>query len=290
MPQPQGDKLIFGRFTREECGLPPLAERAGTRWSFLVRAVVLLAVLIAAGWLGGSLAARWRETWIAGLPYRIARAEPEEISGLLTRGGLYAAALADRPETGRDMAYAVLLAAERAPRRMGYYGNLTAMFDRKPNGDETAVSFRDHLAAAGLYADRGRYPDAFARLKQAEKALDAVADEKLRRSLNLLLVNAQAYFLAEAPREQGGNPERALHLAQLLITSRDELPGGGYASGSPAFLDTIAMAWAAVGKRDKAAEIQSFALGLAEAADLDVYLRHYDAFTRPVEKEPAGKR
>lgn len=290
MPQPSGDTLLFGRFSREECGLPPVADNRRRIWNRLFRMIGLLAILIAAGWLGGSLTARWREAWTAGLPYRVARETPAEIPNLLARGGLYAAALADRPEAGRNVAYAVMLAAERAPRRMGYYGNLAAIFDQDRSAAATPAAFRDHLAAAGVYADLGRYPEAFARLDQAEKALAAIPDENLRRSFRLLLGNAQAYFLATAPKEKGGNPERALHLAQLLITSRDELPGGGHTSGSAPFMDTLASAWAAVGNAKKAAEIQSFALGLAEAPDLDVYLRHYDAFARPAEKETVGRQ
>ncbi len=277
----QGNELIFGRYSREDCGLPPIGAARGGWRRALPRALLLLALLIGAGWLAGSATARWREAWLSALPARIARATPDEAAELLAKGGMYAAALANRPGAVRDLAVAGLVAAERSPRRLGYYGNLANLLGRlesDPAGDPLG-RFAQELAASGVYAELGRYDEAFASLERADKALLLLPDDALRRSHRLLLVNAQAYYLATAPAGKGRNPERALHLAELMITSRDELASGGHASGSAALMDTLASAWFAAGDAAQALKAQTLALGLADSEGLEVYLRHYDEFT-----------
>lgn len=273
---------IFGRYSREECGLPPEAAGEPRRRTLVVRAVILLAALAVAGWLAGTATARWREAWLSALPHMVSQAEPAEASELLSKGRIYALALADRPAAARDLAMAGLVAAESAPRRFGYYANVANIFDRvdaSQTGSPLA-EFAAELMASGVYGELGEYAKAFACLNRADAALKKTPDEKERRSYRLLLVNAQAYYLATAPRGEGRNPEKALHLAQLLISSKDEIPGGGHASGSAAFLDTLASAWHATGDDARAEKTQAFALGLADSAGLDVYLRHYDEYNR----------
>lgn len=277
----EGKKLIFGRYSREECGLPPEDAAKPNRKTAVLRTLCLLAILTAVGWMAGVATARWREEWASALPALVYRAGPEETVGLLSRGRMYAVALPERPRIARDLAFASLVAAERAPRRMGYYGNLANIFDAMDFGQvgPPAAEFATLLTASGVYAELDEYAKAFACLRQADAALDRIGDEQARRSHQLLLVNAQAYYLAVAPAGEGRNPERALHLAQLLLTSKDELPGGGHASGSAAFLDTLASAWHAAGDSAQAARTQALALGLADSAGLDVYLKHYDEFS-----------
>lgn len=207
-------------------------------------------------------------------------ADSAEIPGLLAKGRLYAAALPERPVMARDLAIAAMLAAERSPRRMGYYGNLAKLVDGLPEGLSAtpAGDFMTELFFAGIHHEVGDFQKAFAALGRAEAALQKIEDEVERRSRQLLLANSQAYFLATAPKQAGRNPERALHLAQPMIAARDQLPGGGYASDSAALLDTLATAWYAAGQPERAAKIQSLALGLADGESLDTYLRHYDEF------------
>ncbi len=282
VPDAQDEKLIFGRYTREECGLPPDGIGRGRpgRKAVLLRAAVLAVLLVAAGWLAGTIAARWREAWMDSLPARVAMADPGDGSDLLARGGLYAAALPDRPRVARDWAVALLVAAERSPRRIGYYVNLANIFDRvgRTGPGEPADEFALGLAASGVYAELGDYAKAFASLERADAALEELPDEAQRRSHRLLLVNAQAYYLASAPAGRGRNPEKALHLAELMITSRDELASGGHASGSAALMDTLATARFAVGDAARALAAQTLALGLADSEGLEVYLKHYDEF------------
>lgn len=274
-----GDKLIFGRYTREECGLPPEGWESGDQGPGLVRSAVIVVLLAVACWGAGVFSARMREEWTGGLFLRIAAA-PEEASGLLARGKMYASAQPDRNRMRCDLALAALTAAEKAPRRMGYYSNAANLFSSV--GDEfigpPAVAFGFQVMAAGVFGELERYPGAFAALERAEDELERITDEKTARAYRLVLVNARAYFLASAGRTEGGNPEKALELAQLMISSRDELPNGGLPSGSAAFLDTLATARFATGNRAGATAAQSLALGLADSDSLDVYLRHYDAF------------
>ena len=288
MPGGRGEKLIFSRYTREECGLPPVEDGKPRRHATAIRVCILLAVLAVAGWAGGIATARWREAWLGSLPGLVSRAEPGERAELLARGRVYATALRDRPDAARNLAIAGIVAAGPAPRRLGYYANVANLLDRAGSGASGSpeVDFASDLAASGAYAELGRYSEAFARLGRADAALKRIEDENRRRSYQLLLVNAQAYYLATAPREAGRNPEKSLHLAQLLVSSRDKIADGGHASGSAAFLDTLASAWFATGDDEQAAKTQVFALGLADTGDLDVYLRHYDEFSA----DSAGRR
>lgn len=274
------EKLIFGRYTRDECGLPPKKTHP-SRMGSILRPFFMLGVLLLVGWLAGTMTARWRKTWVEGLPYMVHRADPAEVSGLLARGRLYAMALPDNLDIRRDLAIAAVIASERAPRKAGYYGNLAILFNelRDVRFTTPLAEFAARLAASGVYAELNDYVKAFDALGMADRALAQMPDDQARNSHRMLLVNAQAYYLATAPALQGGNPEKALHLAQLLVSSRDGLAGGGYASGSAAFLDTLATAWHAAGDADKARLTQAFALGLADSVDLDTYIRHYDQFT-----------
>lgn len=277
------DQLLFGRFSREDCGLPPIPPAGGgprTALRTALRAALLLALLVGAGWIAGLVSARLREMRVAELPARVRMAAPEDVPGILAAGKLYAAALRHRPALRRDLAYALLIAAENSPRRMGFHGNAAGLLAGPAPADNPAAAFAAELTASGIHAELGDHDKAFAAIARAENALSRFADENLARSHRLLLVNAQAYSLATAPVGSGRNPERALHLAQLLVTSRDPLPDGSAASESSAFLDTLASAWAAAGDYARALETQTYALGLAESPGLDVYIRHFDEFRR----------
>lgn len=276
-----GEKLIFGRYTREECGLPPTNNRGdSTRLRFLVHGVLLLAALIAVGWAAGKMTAGWREVWVSSLPAQVRAAEPAEVSDLLARGRMYAVALPHRPRLRRDLALAAMTAAERSPRRLGLYGNARNLFDGMDASSfgSAAEEFGSELTAAGLYAELGDFAKAFACLERGDIALDGIGDESVQATFRLHLVNAQAYFLAVAPEAQGGDARRSLELAQLMISSRDRLLGGGYASDSAACMDTMASALHANGETEKALATQKYALGLAASDELYDLLRNYDKF------------
>lgn len=277
----QGDRLVFGRYTREECGLPPAGSRLGEPALTPLRILLLLVALAAAGWLAGKAMARWRAMWLFGLPAQVAFASPDERPGLLFKGKVYAAAFPEQRGMRRSLALAALMAAERSPRRLGYYANAANLMRNGGDGQEhPALRFAMEVTAAGVFAELDDYARVFEALTRAEAALEEMPDGADKRGNRLLLINAQAYFLACANRMEGGDPEKALELAQLVIASRDPLPGGGYASGEAAFLDTLAMARFANGDRAGAVSAQTLALGLADAQSLDVYVRHYDEFFR----------
>ncbi len=274
--------LLFGRYSREECGLPPVNPQPLRAGGFLMRVFVLVTLLVAAGWLAGAAAVRYREAWSDSLPGLVSMAEPDEMELLLARGRLYATALVDSQRVRDNLVVALTIAAEKAPRRMGYYGNI-AQLAALPRGRENDPQrdFAADLTASGVFAELNRYDQVFACLARADKALERYPEGETKRSHRLLLVNAQAYYLATAPLRSGGNPEKALHLSQLLISSRDPVYGSGHASDQPAFLDTLAFAWYAAGDPEKAVETQRLALGLSPTAGLDVYVEHFDTFARP---------
>lgn len=278
MADATGDNRIFGRYTREECGLPPESAGRSGRRRMLLRGVALVFVLVAAGWAAGTGVARWREAWLSGLPAMVQSARPGDVSGLMAKGRFYAVALADRPAAGRNLGIAAMVAAENAKRRLGLYANAAALLAASDPLAEPATDFGAELAGAAVAAEIGEYAEAFTRLARADTLLEGEADETRKRSLRLLLVNTQAYLLATAPERSGRNPEKALHLAQLLVSSRDAAPGGGMASDSAAFMDTLACAWNAAGDAGRARATQRLALGMAEASGLDVYITHYDEF------------
>lgn len=275
-----GEKLLFGRYTREECGLPPEGWNSRKRRFLPLRAAALLVALVIAGWLGGNAMARWREAWVAFLPARVMAATPEEASVLLARGRMYGQALPERQGMRRDLAIAAIIEAERSPRRLGYYANAANLLRRLPPADLGVTAFGTGIAAAGVFAELKDYKKTFAALDLAKAALENMesAGNEAARPSRLLLANARAYFLAIADAREGGDPDTALELAELMITSRDTLPGGGYASGSAAFLDTLATARFAGGDVQGARAAQALALGLADSRGLEVYLEHYDEF------------
>ena len=278
-----GEKLIFGRYTREECGLPPPERRPG-RSAMAIRVLTLILFLAAAGWLGGAATARLREAWLVVLPSRVAGATPGEASALLAKGRMYVQALPGRPRMRQNLGLAASIAAGRASRPLGYYANAAELF-RSAGGSvpgRPEQVFMTELVAAGVYAELESYGEALAAAERAGDALKEVADAEVRRSYHLHLANAFAYFLACAGAEAGGDPEKALGLAELAVSSRDALPDGTYPSGDAAILDTLATARFAAGDPDRALEAQSLALGLADSQSLDVYLRHYDAFKKGV--------
>lgn len=244
-----------------------------------MRALLLLLLLVAAGWVAGVFAARYREAWMASLPGLVHQAKPEEIPALLAKGRLYATALEGKQKARDGLALALLIAADKSPLRMGFYGNLAQLYalPREQSG-QPDHEFAAELTASGVFAELKQYDKVFAALARADKALAQYPDGPEKQAHRLLLVNAQAYYLATAPLREGGNPEKALHLSQLLISSRDRLAGGGHASDQAAFLDTLAFAWFAAGDADKAVDTQRLALGLANADGLDVYLKNFDTF------------
>lgn len=275
-----GKKLIFGRFGREECGLPPTNWGRTNRLAMLSRGAALLALLVLAGWLAGVLVGRWRESWVATLPSRVRAAAPEDIPALLGKGRMYAISQPGRVGLNANLAFAAMVAAEQSPRRMGYYGNaarLLGSLEREMTSSPEEM-YTVSLMAAEAYGETGDYPQAFASLARANEALEKMPDSADQRRRRLLLVNAQAYYLATAPVHAGRNPERALHLAQLMMTSKDKLPGDE--SASAPFFDTLASAWHAVGDSERALAAQTFALGLAKQSGLDVYIRHYDEYKK----------
>ncbi|MCC8190613.1 MAG: hypothetical protein LIP77_08270 [Planctomycetes bacterium] len=276
----QDSDLFFGRYTREECGLPPVASLHPTRAMKIGRAVILLAALVIAGWLAGVGTARWREQWLLALPAAVARAAPADVPALLRRGRLYATALPGRPLARWRLAEALVVAAREAPRRLGYLANarlLMAGFDTAQLPSPEAV-WEAEVMAAWVQAELGDYPAAFAAIERAEQALEGFSDAATAAAARWLLVNTQAYLLATAPEGEGRDPRRALALAELLVTSRDQV-FGRYGSASAAFLDTLAMACHASGERERAVTVQRLALGLAEPEALAEILENYRKIT-----------
>ncbi len=290
------EELLFGRYSREECGLPPSsADVFGDRLAF-GKTLALFALLAAAAWLSGLLQAGSREAWLRALPARVAEAggNGEARSALMRRGALLAAALPGSARARRDLAFAAVTAAEYAPRRLGYIGNALALLEGAQGGggdgdsDEAPLeTVAREMTLSGLHEETGGYEAALAALDRAEQALSALPDEQARRSFRLLLVNARAYCLALAGKDGGGDARRALELANLAVSSRDELPGGGFASASAAFVDTLATARFHSGLGREAADAQRLALGLAPSRGLEVYLEHFDTFSGTASKGEA---
>ncbi|MCD8138740.1 MAG: hypothetical protein LUE17_03005 [Planctomycetaceae bacterium] len=279
------NSLLFGRYSREECGLPPPGAdfvRERLPWRKTLGLLVVTALL---AWLGGSAMSRYRQSWLAVLPSRVVAA-PGSAEALLTRGRSYATALANDPLARRNLAYAVTVAAERSRYRLGYYANAETLF-RGIDRDALASPldrFATDYAASAVYAELGDNTRALEALKRAAVSLSGLPQAE-QQSYQLLYVNSLAYLLATIPEAEGGNPGEALHLARLMITSRDPLPDGSYASDSAAFLDTLAAAYHADGRSGDALATQTMALGLADSQGLDIYLNHYDLFSRSIRPE-----
>lgn len=276
------DSLLFNRYSREECGLLPQgADFAGERLPWRATILMLLATALLA-WLGGTAMSRYRQSWLASLPAQIA-ASPEQAKPLLARGKIYATALADNSLARRDLAYAATLAAEQSPSRLGYFANADSLLRHVDRAKLPGAleRFATDLAASNALAELGRNREALDALQRAGAALYALP-EREQAAYRLLFVNSQAYLLATISGEEGGDAQTALELAELMISSRDPLPNGAFASDSAAFMDTLATAYHAAGLARQARDTQTLALGLAESHGLDIYLRHYDEFARSI--------
>ncbi len=275
---------MFGRYTRDECGLPPVETARERRRRVFARWAAVFLSLAVVGWLAGVGVARWRSAQVMSLHQRIARAELSQIPALLSRGRLFAASRAGDGRTTFALATATLAAADRMPRRLGYYGNVGRILADVDLTDQPDLAFLADLTRAGVLIELERYGEAFHHVDVAESTLAALPDGPAKRMFRLQMVNLRAYLLARAPVSVGGNPEKSLHLAQLLLLSRDEVADGVYPSDAAAFLDTLACAWHAAGESEQAVETQAMALGLAEPEHLEVYLRHYDEFAQAARK------
>ena len=282
MPQ-NPNTLLFGRYNREDCGLPPLKNPALARWKTTIRTVLLLAAVILGGWLAGNLAARSRMLGMDALPAAAAEAVQSATGNaraVLSRGRMLATALRGDPRAALGLAEAAYVVANNAPRQIGYYGNIDALLSGA--GEKLVASpflaFRAELLHSAVLLELRRHEEALAALKRANDALETIPDGPLARAFKLNVVNQQAYILAISDSPQVSNPEKALHLAELMIASQDAFPDGSFASSSAAFVDTLAAAWFATGQSEKALEVQSLALGLALPGELAVYLKHYDQY------------
>ena len=281
MPQQNPNNLVFGRYNRDDCGLPPLRNPALARWKAVTWSVVFFAVVVFSGWLAGSLTARSRSLSLEALPVAAAEASlTGNAQAVLTRGRMLATALRGDPRAALGLAEAVFVVAQNAPRQMGFYGNVDSIISGI--GEKLVFSpfhaFRARLLHSAVLLELGRNEESLAALKKADDALKDLPDGPLSRAFKLNVVNQQAYILAVSESPRVGNPEKALHLAELMISSQDVFPDGSFASSSAAFVDTLAAAWFATGQREKALEVQSLALGLASSRELAVYLKHYDLY------------
>jgi hypothetical protein len=291
MSAEQQEKLVFGRYRREECGLPPLENPFLARWKRPIGLALIVVAVLVAGLVAGSLRSRWRGMKLEALPNRIASASTrEEKDSLLGEGRILATALNDNPAARLHLAESCMVASIGAPRQKGYYGNAAMLLDGvgEALAGSPMQSFRAESMHAHVLAELDREVEAMEALGRANSSLNRLDDGRLLQVLKLNMVNLQAYILATATEPQVRNPEKALHLAQFMITSRDELPDGEYASGVAAYVDTLATAWFAAGNAEKALKTQALALGLAKPGDLSVYLKHYDEFANAKKMQPPG--
>ncbi len=291
MSTQQQEKLVFGRYRREECGLPPTENPFFARWKKPLMLLGIIAAVTLAGLVAGSLRSRWRGLKLEALANRIASAPTQaEKDLLLGEGRLLATALNNNPSARLHLAESCMVASIGAPRQMGYYGNAAMLLDGvgEALAGSPIQSFRAESMQAHVLAELDREPEAMEALGRANASRERMENDRLLQMLKLNLVNLQAYILATAKEPQVRNPEKALHLAQFLITSRDELPNGEYASGVAAYVDTLATAWFAAGNSEKALKTQALALGLAKPGDLSVYLKHYDEFANAKKMQPPG--
>ncbi len=235
------------------------------------------------GWVAGSITARWRIMTLASIPRQVALSDnPAEKARILAKGRVLATALKNDPRAVLSFGEACLFAADDAPRQTGYFANaavlLAGLGQRLADEPQYAFWAESHYAQA--LSEIGRNAEALAALARADKALSKMPDGVVQRALRLTLVNHQAYILATAASRHIRNPEKALHLAQVMISAKDVAITGEMPSASAAFVDTLAAAWFAAGQVQKALETQTLALGLAKPGDISVYLEHYDLYAQ----------
>lgn len=274
---------VFGRYSREECGLPVADATGISLLKRTGRGLALLAAVILAGWLAGKMTSRWRAVQLENIVREVSRASNQlEKSETLARGKMLAVALRKDPEALLLLGEACMMASVNAPRQVGYYGNAASLLEGagKRLAANPFLAFRAESAYAIALSETDKDVEALAALERANRALDSLPDNEMKAALKLNLVNQQSYILATSPVRRIRNPERALHLAQYMVSTRDRLLTGEFPSASPAFLDTLAAAWFAAGEVEKAQEAQTLALGLAKPGDLAIYIQHYDQYAK----------
>ncbi|MDR3211693.1 MAG: hypothetical protein LBU79_07240 [Planctomycetota bacterium] len=290
MPLAQ-EGLIFGRYRRDDLGLPPRPHPLFKRVKQGLVLILLLVLLLGVGWFAGVAEARRHSRELESLSQRLLVAPPASRREILLRGRAALAADPGNPAAVVGLAEACLGVSSQAPRQRGYFANIARLLEGMPAGvaSGSLLSFRRYILLAAVEEELGRHVAALAALSRAGHVMEGIPEGSVRRTLQLLLVNQQAYTLAVAPVGAGGDPGRALELARALLSSRDPLPDGSYASDSPAFVDTLAAAWFAAGYYPQARNTETLALGLANSDELAIYLEHYDTYHNP-SRLPADSR
>jgi len=251
---------------------PPL------RLALIALSCLFLASLLGAG-AGFVARQRHLEAFIAAADTAVRRTDPAAFAELLPDLQTRRAGLAGEPQARLAMAEIYAAAARRLPdRRLWLRAALTELDGVElPSGTSPAAGCSLALRRAGLLMDLGRDREARDALNEADR-LGATLPEPLRAHLAPELLNSRAYLLASATDPAVRRPDEALRLAHTFIASSDPLADGTRPTGSAPLLDTLAEAWHASGRSDRALAVQRSALALADGEDLAIYLRHYDAY------------
>ena len=264
---------------RIEQELPPRELSEGMAWAR--RVLLATGLLFLLGLWAGSLGDRQRAEAVARAFQALVDADgSDETRAALEQLRLRRLPLSHDLHARLMMAQGYFVAAERLPWRRPLH-TLAAAELESPAAD--APPFleceRLRLRAAAL-SELDRPAEALAILLQA-KAVSARLPDGFASFYRQILANDEAYLLAllsDDPETPGrNNPARAVALAESVVGDWTPRPDGRRASEVAAYVDTLAACYRAAGRSADAARASEAALGLAEAGELAVHLKQYDA-------------
>lgn len=269
---------------RAQYGFPTPPSQFRTTVRILVAVAVVMGVSALAGMAGGSLLKRRiltqtvRETAPAS-----SSVDPVFIRSLLEAA---AARLTDNttPEARLLVAQLHLRISAIAPEQRMYLQRaahrLEALrHEHPPAGLPPELRLQVELLDAAIQMELDNDEHAQNAIMEAWGAfgeIEGQLEPEMRKTIQGLLENAEAFLLASSSDPHIHNPARALSLSETMIARLRN-------SENAAYLDTLAKSVYVSGNPEQALVIQREALRHAQAADLWILLQHYDLFRAAAE-------
>ncbi len=272
---------------REELGLPRKPLRRNRS-----RLLPVLFVLAVASVIGLSAGRIYRERALQSLYIEMillqSETHPVRLQSALAGFQKSAARLISNEKTRLMLAQAYLYAADNLPNQSIYLHACLRELDLLMlNAKLTDPQFEAEALYTKSMALSGLNQDQLARVALDQYA--TILGPDLTGGQKAFWQNAKAYLLATSSDPKVRNPEEALDLAKHAISSTWHDNQGKTLSQMPAIIDTLAAAEFANHNAERALQIQTVALALADEMSMLSYLDNYDKYAQSLKLSSTRK-